>query len=134
MNARLLTVTCAFVAATALLLGCSTPLSSEPAAAVEHKVASVTIEPVAPKPPHVAHLAQIAEIRPYRGPLPPPPEPGSPWRDPALAAGKVCRLGTSCLEMDSRPFELCLLGTNKHCGDKVRESLLVENPGVVVPR
>jgi hypothetical protein len=36
--------------------------------------------------------------------------------------GKVCQIGgPSCLEMDERPFETCLL-SSQHCGEKLRES------------
>ena len=48
--------------------------------------------------------------------------------------GRVCQLGTSCLELDPRPFEMCLLAANKPCGEKVTESLLAGNPEPVEPR
>ncbi|HEY6124560.1 MAG TPA: hypothetical protein VIV63_07900 [Steroidobacteraceae bacterium] len=51
--------------------------------------------------------------------IPPPPamEP----------RGQFCLLGTTCLAMDPRPFEPCLLST-KHCGDKAREPMEVAPP------
>jgi hypothetical protein len=45
---------------------------------------------------------------------------------------RFCQLGTSCLTLDERPFELCLLDT-KHCRDKVVEPLLVDDESVVSP-
>ena len=37
--------------------------------------------------------------------------------------GQPCQVGgTSCLEMDDRPFEFCLL-SSQDCGEKLRESL-----------
>ncbi len=44
---------------------------------------------------------------PLEGPMASTPEP------PA----RICHLGTTCLTMDPRPFEPCLL-TTKHCKDK----------------
>jgi hypothetical protein len=45
---------------------------------------------------------------------------------------KACQLGTSCLTLDPRPFELCLLDST-HCADKVTEPLLVVDELPVVP-
>jgi hypothetical protein len=60
--------------------------------------------------------------------LPLPPDLRySPRRDD-VTVGKVCQLGTSCLELDPRPFEMCLLAITQRCGDKITESLLAENP------
>ena len=43
---------------------------------------------------------------------------------------KACLLGTSCLTLDSQPFETCLVGDvgsgGKRCGDKLAEFMLVE--------
>jgi hypothetical protein len=64
-------------------------------------------------------------LEPYASRLPNQPPP----LDPNLV-GKMCQLGTSCLALDSRPFEVCLLGTQKRCTDKATEPLLVENPEV----
>jgi hypothetical protein len=62
--------------------------------------------------------------------LPPLPSPDYEIRDGQLMpkteqpAGRFCQLGTSCLTMDPRPFEPCLLST-KSCGDKAAEPMLV---------
>ena len=101
--------------ATTVLLGCSTPQPVEP------RHGSVSVETVAPKQVQSALLAQVAELQPY---LAPP----SNENLPDVFKGKPCQLGKSCLAMDPRPFEICLLGTNKRCGDKAREPLLVGNP------
>ncbi len=53
-----------------------------------------------------------------------PPPPGTGF--------KACQLGTSCLTLDERPFEICLLDT-KHCRDKVVEPLLVDDKSVAPP-
>jgi hypothetical protein len=74
-----------------------------------------------------ASAAQTPGLRQFRGPVL-PLEPGAPELPDELK-GRVCQLGTSCMALDSRPFEMCLLGTGKRCSDKIREPLLVENPG-----
>jgi hypothetical protein len=49
-------------------------------------------------------------------------------RPPAMEPrGMICHLGTTCLEMDPRPFEPCLLST-KLCGDKASEPIQVAPP------
>lgn len=40
----------------------------------------------------------------------PPPKPDEPL-------ARVCKLGASCMDLDPRPFEACLVGT-KRCVDK----------------
>jgi hypothetical protein len=64
-------------------------------------------------------------------PTTPPPilnlAPGS-----ELILPQVCKLGTSCLAMDPRPFEPCLLST-KHCSDKAVEPLLVAPAPSFIP-
>jgi hypothetical protein len=50
---------------------------------------------------------------PLEQPIPMPPEP------PA----RICQLGTSCLTMDPRPFEPCLL-TTRHCPDTAKPMLV----------
>ena len=58
---------------------------------------------------------------------PPPPEVSVdlPLEEPVV--GYACQLGKSCLELDPRPFEACLVGT-KHCVDKATESVEVQGP------
>ena len=46
--------------------------------------------------------------------------------------GRVCKLGTSCLALDPRPFEPCLLSTKK-CSDKAVEPTLVAPPKSIAP-
>jgi hypothetical protein len=62
-------------------------------------------------------------------PLPPLSdlEPGN-----ELIPPQICKLGTSCLAMDPRPFEPCLLST-KHCSDKAVEPLLVAPTPSIIP-
>jgi hypothetical protein len=75
----------------------------------------------------------------------PPSEPPSLLRGAVTQSGparfhqppegsgfKACQLGTSCLTLDPRPFELCLLDS-KHCADKATEPLLVVDELPVVP-
>jgi len=69
----------------------------------------------------------------------PPPEISRPLRldsvpiaPPVVIAGRICKLGTSCLAMDPRPFEPCLLST-KHCSDKATEPLLVAPAPSIIP-
>jgi hypothetical protein len=45
---------------------------------------------------------------------------------------RLCKLGSSCLAMDPRPFEPCLLSTGK-CRDKMPDPLLVVDPEWIVP-
>jgi hypothetical protein len=55
------------------------------------------------------------------------------FRPPPEGSGfTACQLGTSCLTLDPRPFELCLLDS-KHCTDKVIEPLLVVDELPVTP-
>lgn len=55
----------------------------------------------------------------------PPPAP-APETTPQMA--RACQLGTSCLTLDPRPFELCLVAAGKRCVDKATEPLLVTEP------
>ncbi len=62
----------------------------------------------------------------------PVPPPRIVWRViPPLPAmeppGQFCLLGTTCLAMDPRPFEPCLL-SSKHCKDKAAEPMQVAPP------
>jgi hypothetical protein len=54
----------------------------------------------------------------------PPPEfqRELPLEQPPAALGHVCKLGTSCLDLDPRPFEMCLVDA-KHCVDKALEPI-----------
>jgi hypothetical protein len=45
---------------------------------------------------------------------------------------KACKLGQSCMAMDERPFELCLV-SSKRCADKIKEPILVDRPKEMVP-
>jgi hypothetical protein len=90
------------------LLGCSTPHK------VEERIASTSHSPQwsVPLPKYE-----------FRGQLEP---------EPNVQSGQVCQLGTSCLTMDPRPFEPCLLST-RHCSDKAAEPMLVERPLEIIP-
>ena len=90
-------------AALAAMLGCST---SQP-------VASMVDVPLVVPPPEFS----------YELPLEPPTE------EPGF---KACKLGTSCIAMDPRPFEPCLLDT-KECTEKATEPLLVGEPELLEP-
>jgi hypothetical protein len=88
----------------ALLLGCSTPKPAAPVPAASAESAEPALL-----------VYEVYEIPPVR-----------PWPDPQPFGG-ICKLGTSCLAMDPRPFEPCLLST-KHCSDKAAEPMLVAPP------
>jgi hypothetical protein len=48
--------------------------------------------------------------------------------------GRFCQLGESCLSLDPRPFEACLVGTAR-CADKITAPLLVgDQAGETAPR
>jgi hypothetical protein len=100
------------------LLGCSTPQPEpESVEVAPTPVAQLTPLPnVQALPPGTPRF----ESRQFELPL----EPDD------ITKGRLCQLGTSCLALDSRPFEPCLVGT-KHCSDKVREPIDVRGP--VVP-
>jgi hypothetical protein len=87
----------------AALLGCSTPEAA----------------PVDTVPPAVVVIKQ------YDLPL----ERPEPW---SIPLGKVCKLGTSCLALDPRPFEPCLVST-KDCLDKAAEPIEVGQPQSPAP-
>ena len=103
MNTRILI---ASLTATSLagLLGCSTPQAIEP-----------TVYELPPLP--------SSEYEMGDGQLVPKAE---------QPAGRFCQLGTSCLTMDPRPFEPCLVST-KSCSDKAAEPMLVAPPKSIVP-
>jgi hypothetical protein len=89
MNARLATV---FTLTALSLLGCSTPPPPAP-------VAVTPVAQLEPLPPLVI-------------------QKDLPLEPPLAMGGRVCKLGTSCLAMDERSFEVCLVGGTKHCVDK----------------
>ena len=91
----------------ASLLGCST----------QHSVQAT--QPATPPPPPL-QLAPGYEL--HEGKVVPQ----------VLTPPQVCKLGTSCLAMDPRPFEPCLLST-KHCSDKAAEPLLVAPAPSIIP-
>jgi hypothetical protein len=80
-------------------------------------------------------VAEKAEPIFVSAPLAPPvyklPDDGR-FQDPPLVFGRLCQLGTSCLSLDPRPFEPCLLST-KPCTDKAVEPLLVAPPKELIP-
>jgi hypothetical protein len=91
------TISAVFVAASVFLQGCGT-----------HAPEQLTRIP----PPEVSRALPL-EV----------PTPGHP--DMPLA--RVCKLGASCMELDPRPFEACLVGT-RHCVDKAAELVEVTAP------
>jgi len=95
----------AFLTATAVLLGCSTPVPEAVEVAPLQNIAA--LPPGAPK----------FESRQFMVPKAPD----------ELVFGRVCRLGTSCLALDPRPFEPCLVGT-KSCRDKAHAPVEVQGP------
>ena len=65
-------------------------------------------------------------LEPARTAVPPPEiQRDLPLEQPDLLAGRVCKLGTSCMDLDKRPFEACLVGA-RHCADKALETQEVE--------
>ena len=86
------------------LLGCSTPQAIEP---IVYEL------PLLPSPDYEMRDGQLVP------------------KNPPLA-GQICKLGTSCLAMDPRPFEPCLLST-KSCSDKAAETILVAPPKSIAP-
>jgi hypothetical protein len=95
------------IAALTSLLGCSTPDTAQ------------TTQSATPLPPP-SDLAAGYEL--HEGQLVPE----------VLIPPQICKLGASCLAMDPRPFEPCLLST-KHCSDKVVEPLLVAPTPSMMP-
>lgn len=90
----------AFALPLVVLLGCSTPPSAPaPAAFWVQQV----------PPPDFQRDLPLEPPREYRGDV----------------RGHFCLLGTSCVELDPRPFEACLVSGAKLCLDKAREPLLV---------
>ena len=75
--------------------------------------------------------ALVSADDPFGAPVDvPPPEISIdlPLESPDEQPGfKPCKLGTSCIAMDPRPFEPCLLST-RECTEKATEPLLVGEP------
>jgi hypothetical protein len=90
------------VAALAAMLGCST---SEPVTAIP--------EAFSVPPPEISIDLPLES---------PDPEP----------VPRLCKLGSSCLAMDPRPFEPCLLST-RECRDKMPDPVLVMEPEWIDP-
>lgn len=67
-------------------------------------------------------------IRPYSKPS---AQALIPKDSKGLPPPRICNLGSDCLTMDSRPFEMCQV-SGKSCGDKLAELLLVERPKIVI--
>ena len=95
------------IVALASLLGCSTPHTAQSHAAGHTAPASSDLAPG-----YELHEGQLVPR--------------------VLILPQVCKLGTSCLAMDPRPFEPCLLST-KHCADKAIEPLLVAPAPSIIP-
>jgi hypothetical protein len=95
------------IAALASLLGCSTPDTAQ------------TTQSATPLPP-LSNLAPGDELHERQ------------FEPQVLIPPQICKLGTSCLAMDPRPFEPCLLST-KHCTDKAVEPLLVAPTPSIIP-
>jgi hypothetical protein len=70
--------------------------------------------PLAPGDSLVLSFAQISGSPPFE-------------RRKGDVNGHFCQLGKSCMALDPRPFEACLLSTT-HCKDKATEPLLVDSP------
>jgi len=103
MNTRILLASLT-AASLAGLLGCSTPQAIEP---------TVYELPLLPSPDYEMRDGQLV------------PRTQQP-------TARICKLGTSCLAMDPRPFVPCLLST-KSCSDKAAEPLLVAPPKSIAP-
>jgi hypothetical protein len=108
MSARISLMIAVWIAA---LLGCST--ATPPASRV-----------AATSPPLAATGAVTVSTQPTFQ-----PEPRSESNEPLP---QFCQLGTTCLTMDPRPFEACLL-SDKSCGDKPAEAILVDHSAVPNP-
>jgi hypothetical protein len=92
-------------------------LSALIAAAAPLILLGCTTQPPAPPPAWVAPYASGVRVPHHRG---------------EEFKGQLCQVGTSCLSLDPRPFELCLLST-RHCSEKAMESLLAEAPLILAP-
>lgn len=90
------------------------------ASALAAMLACSTAQPISSAP-------EVLDIPPpdasYDLPLEPPDTGPAP---------RFCKLGTSCLAMDPRPFEPCLLSTPE-CRDKMPEPIPVVEPEWIDP-
>ena len=79
-------------------------------------------------PPDTAPVPPVFRVQQ----VPPPDfERDLPLEQPPLnPEGRVCQLGKSCLALDPRPFEACLVSAAKRCVDKATEPLLIEDGAV----
>jgi hypothetical protein len=107
MKSRIVSVLAAATFAI-VMLGCSSARVESPAPAA---AAANDGQPLA------ANLRVAAPPRIQSFQLPPLPQQNF----------KACTLGQSCMAMDDRPFELCLV-SRKRCADKIKEPLLVDLP------
>jgi hypothetical protein len=78
--------------------------------------------------PPVQPALEVLDIPPPEISFDLPLEPPDSGRVPRL-----CKLGTSCLAMDPRPFEPCLLSTTSECRDKLPEPIAVVEPEWIDP-
>ncbi len=113
------TTSIAILVTLAGMLGCSTPQPAEPRAAT----AAAQTEPL-PLHPSIVEPSIVEQVQKLQPQLAPRSDEGLP----EAFKGKPCQLGKSCLAMDPRPFEICLLAANKRCGDKMAETMQVDNP------
>ena len=97
----------------------NTLIASIGAAALAALLGCSTSQPVTPVVPLEVPPPEISVDLPLE---PPNAEPGF----------KACKLGTSCMAMDPRPFEPCLLSA-KECTEKATEPLLVGEPELLEP-
>jgi hypothetical protein len=107
MNARL--AIAVLIAASLMgVPGCGTPhVVTEPAASITR------LPPMTPWPRYELRDGRFVPV-------------------PETLKGQICQLGTSCLTMDPRPFEPCLLST-KRCNEKAAEPMLVGPPEWIIP-
>ena len=79
----------------------------------------------APLPTAIAAAQRSTTPGSTPGEVPPPDYSGPlPLEEPQSDVPRLCQLGTTCLSMDPRPFELCLL-SSKTCAQKGVEALPV---------
>jgi hypothetical protein len=108
MNAKA-SITRFVLGAPVLLLGCTTQ---------DQAPSAVGYAPGAHPLPQIARYEPMPRPHSYRG---------------ETFAGHICKLGTSCMDLDPRPFEPCLITTTR-CTDKAGDSLLVDTPPSILLR